>query len=150
MKPALLNSIYNKLDSEESLNDLQNLINHYVKKVFVLYLNLLDKVGIKNLDQTILVTNKMPDGYIMKNKFKAGHHMITSLLEGENTKHDIEELDHLFLKHCTCPNAKDILAEIKYGIEDVGSESIDQDEWIERFKGHDNCEDYNFLEEDKE
>ena len=90
MKPALLNSIYK--DDSKSLNNLHSLVSFYAKKIQILYLDLLDKSGIKNLDEKVKVITKFPDGYVLKNTYKAGHHFIEYLFENSDFKKDIEPL----------------------------------------------------------
>ena len=140
MKPALLNSIYK--DDSKSLNNLHSLVSFYAKKIHILYLNLLDKSGIKNLDEKIKVSTKFPDGYVFTNTYKAGHHFIEYLFEGPDFRKDIEKLDEMFLDNCRCGNKEDILEWLKHYLTEEGSETISFKEWEKSLKDFNTCESF--------
>jgi hypothetical protein len=145
MNPALLNAIYHKIDSKKQFESLQDVVNYYEEKVFELYIGALSKVGIDNLDQKIKVTTKFPDGNTLTSVFKAGHHMIEVVLDSEEYRKEINELDTIFLKNCQCENKEDILDKLKYILMEVGSETIDKHEWSESVQGFSNCEDFQHI-----
>jgi len=145
MKPALLNSIYNK---EQNFDSLRGLTDYYAKKMFVLYLNSLNKAGIDNLDQEITVTTKFPDGYEMHNTFKAGEHLMEALFDSEETKSEIQKLDQTFLENCQCPNKEDILNKLKFVLIEIGSQSVSQEEWTKELGAFGDCSDFEEVEED--
>jgi hypothetical protein len=140
MKPALLNSIYK--DDSKSLNNLHSLVSFYAKKIHILYLNLLDKSGIKNLDEKIKVSTKFPDGYVLTNTYKAGYHFIEYLFEGPDFRKDIEKLDEMFLDNCRCENKEHILEWLKYYLTEEGSETISFKEWEKSLKDFNTCESF--------
>ena len=138
MKPALLNSIYE--DDSKSLNNLHSLVSFYAKKIQILYLDLLDKSGIKNLDEKVKVITKFPDGYVLKNTYKAGHHFIEYLFENSDFKKDIEKLDEMFLNNCRCENKEEVLDHLKYILMECGSESISLKDWNKALKNFKTCD----------
>lgn len=130
MKSDLLNSIYQKHDSQHDFNNTKDLMNFYVNKIHLLYVDALDKAGIENLDQKIKVTTKFDDGYVLTNVFNAGHHIIDVVFDSEDYSKNLENLDKTFLQKCTCPDKEDLLEKIKHIIAEIGSETIDKQEWL--------------------
>jgi hypothetical protein len=128
MKPALLNSIY---EDAKPLNNFNELAKQYAKKIHVLYLNLLDKAGVKNLDEKIKVTTKFPDGYVMTDTFKAGHHLIEYLFDSDTTQNQIQKLDNEFLKNCSSSKKEELLEKIKHVISEEGSENLNLNNWLD-------------------
>lgn len=145
MKPALLNSIYYKLSEAESKEGLQNIAALYAKKVYILYLDALDKAGVNNLHRKIKVKTKFPDGYVLESTYQAGEHIIESLFESDEFSREIKELDDMFLNSCECENKNIALNFLKIILKDVGSDSLDMNDWLEAIKNFSNCEE--FLEE---
>jgi len=140
MKPALLNSIYE--DDSKSLNNLHSLVSFYAKKIQILYLDLLDKSGIKNLDEKVKVITKFPDGYVLKNTYKAGHHFIEYLFEGPDFRKDIEKLDEMFLNNCRCENKEEILDWLKHYLIEEGSKTVSFKDWEKSLKDFKTCESF--------
>jgi hypothetical protein len=140
MKPALLNSIYE--DDSKSLNSLHSLVSFYAKKIQILYLDLLDKSGIKNLDEKVKVITKFPDGHVLKNTYKAGHHFIEYLFEGPDFRKDIEKLDEMFLNNCRCENKEDILDWLKHYLIEEGSKTVSFKDWEKSLKDFKTCESF--------
>ena len=142
MKPALLDSIYHKINTGQTFDDLKSLADFYAQKVYTLYLDSLKKSGITNLDETIKVTSKLQDGYILKNTFRAGDHMIEALFHSQDYSRDIKKLDDTFLDNCQCPNKEEVLHKLKFVLIEIGSESIGQDEWLKELGAFSDCNNF--------
>jgi hypothetical protein len=147
MRQDLLNSIYYKLSGTEESADLQGIVNNYVKKIFVLYLDLLNDAGVDNLTEKVKVKSEFGDGKVMETIVEAGEHLIEILLFSDHFKTEIQELDDTLVESCQCQNREGVLHKIKAIIADVGSESIELKDWIKAVNGLDGCEDFD-AEED--
>ncbi len=127
---SLLNSIYQQHSAPQNISDMSGLINYYVNKIHLLFLDILDQSGIDNLDQKIKVTTKFDDGYMLTSVFTAGAHFIDVIFASEDYEKEISKLDETFLKNCPSPNKEDILEKLKHVIAEIASETIDKEEWI--------------------
>jgi hypothetical protein len=105
-----------------------------------MYLDVLEKSGIKNLDQKINVKTKFPDGHIMTDTFKAGHHFIEHVFFSEETQKELEKLDDTFLKNCKCKDKEELLEHLKYVIQEVGSEDLNIKSWLDATKNFNSCD----------
>ncbi len=142
MKPNLLNSIYYKLSQVEEGEGLQNCVNNYAKKVFMLYLELLDQLDVDDLNEQVKVKLLLPSGKTHETLVNVGEHLIETLLNSDDFEDEISELDKDFLNKCNCPNKEGILHMVKAIIEDIGSESVEQEDWMNALRKIDNCEDF--------
>ena len=147
MKPALLNAIYTKDTQNGSFDTLHKLVDAYSKKVFVLYLDALHEAGVDDIAQKVTVNTKFPDGYILVSSYPAGHHIIEALFESYEFKEKIEQLDKMFLENCSCAKPKRVLEKLKEAIMEVGSESIDQEEWNDHIKVFHDCKNIDEIKE---
>jgi hypothetical protein len=142
MKPNLLNSIYYKLSQTEEVKGLQNAVNNYTKKVFMLYLELLDQAGVDDLNERVKVKTEFANSKVLETECTAGEHLIEALLHSDDFEDEMKELDEIFLNSCQCNNKEGILHRIKAILSDVGSESIEQSDWLDAVDGMKNCEDF--------
>jgi hypothetical protein len=142
MKPNLLNSIYYKLSQTEDGIGLQSAANNYVKKVFMLYLELLDQAGVDDLNEKVKVRTEFANSKVLETECTAGEHLIEALLHSDDFENEMNELDQDFLNSCDCENKEGILHRIKAILSDVGSESIEKSDWLDAVNGMQNCKDY--------
>ena len=142
MRPDLLNSIYYKLSEKEDTTNLQGNVNDYVKKIFVLFLDLLNHAGVNDLKEKIKVRTEFENGKVMEVVTEAGEHLIEMLLFSDDLEKEIEELDNSFMSGCDCQNKEGVVHKIKAILSDVGSESIELKDWIEAVRGMNDCEDF--------
>lgn len=134
MKPALLNSIYLKTSKHEYFHSLNELIEFYVDKLYVLYLNVLDDAGVSNLNEKIKVKTKLPSGKIITDHYSAGLHLIDVLFDSDQYEHDLHKLDSIFLKNCQEKNKEEILDKIKYVFSEVACNTLDKKEIIKEIQ----------------
>lgn len=145
MKPSIFNSINdNEPMSPDSINGL---IEYYTDKIHAMYVNLLKELGVEHLDEKITVVTTLSDNDKVTNTFKAGHHVIEMLFQSGETRRDIEKLDKKFLTLCPCNHKTSILNQIKYLLMEVGSETIDKQEWADAISGLNTCEDLNNIDD---
>jgi hypothetical protein len=142
MRPDLLNSIYYKLSEKEDTTNLQGNVNDYVKKVFVLFLDLLNHSGVSDLNEKIKVKTEFENGKVMEVVTEAGEHLIEMLLFSDEFKREIDELDDALMSGCDCRNKEGVVDKIKAILSDVGSESIELKDWVNAVKGMNDCEDF--------
>lgn len=150
MKPALLNSIYHKMNPENSSGGLRSVAENYIKKAFLLYLDALEKAGVSDLNEKVKVKTKFKDGHEIESIYKAGHHMIEDLFEAEEYSVAIDELDQNFLNACECPNKDKALMILKLAIQEVGGESIEQKSWLKIANFFESCDPFSEIEESEE
>ena len=132
---SLLNSIYKQCSSQDFSNPGE-LINYYVNKIHLLFLDILDQSGIDNLDEKIKVTSKFEDGYILTSLFRAGEHFIDVIFSSTDYEKEISKLDKMFLDNYNSQNEEDkedkedTLEKIKHIISEIAPETIDKEEWL--------------------
>jgi hypothetical protein len=135
MKPALFNEKH-----KQSSVGLPDLLRFYSNQIRKLYVNLLKESGVKNLDEKITVSTKFPDGHVMEQKYKAGHHFIMYLFDSQDLAEDIKKLDEHFLANCPCEDKEEVLIHLKHMLTECGSESISEEDWKECLKDFKTCE----------
>lgn len=129
MKPQLLDSIY--YSNQQPQNDV---VSFYVKKIYALFVDLLDKSGINNLSEMISADITLSNGKVLKNKLQAGHYFIDYILFSDKTKEEIEKLDKIFLQNIQSDNPEETLEHIKYILVEEASETLDMKQWLEALK----------------
>ncbi len=139
MKSPLLNSIYLKLSQTDDLSGLKKAVSTYIKYMYILYLDVLEDCGVNDLDEKIEVKTKFQDGYTLKHTYEAGYYLINLLLDSDEYKKAIQNLDSRFLDECECPNKEQVLNYLKAIIAEVGSETIKKEEWDEISNYFENC-----------
>jgi len=140
MKPALLDSIYNKINSDDEKTGLKDLSAAYCKKVLMKYLHLLDKASVTNLKEKVNIKLKFSTGKTYEDKRFASEYILETLLFSEEFEDEIAPLDEKFLKDCPCNNKEEYLDYLKYSIADIGWESIDIKDWMKIAEKFDSCE----------
>lgn len=139
MKPSLLNSIYVKLSKQEFSTKLEQDVNEFINKVYVLFLETLEDQGITNLEQRIKI-----DRY---DQPTVGNFILETILYGDPFKKQMEKFENEFLQNCDCEYKEEILGFLKSVLNEEGCESTDILEWNNMSKGFADCEDFSDLRE---
>jgi hypothetical protein len=143
MKNSLLNSIYSKKTPSKNFDDL---LEFYVDKIFIMYLNALEDAGISNVDEKIKVKQKYL-GKMITVESTGGDYATTIVFDTNEFQDAIDKLDKIFLDHCEFTHKKDILDTVKYLLREVGCHTADKSDWLEVLKTS-NLENEIFTEEE--
>lgn len=126
IKSTILRSQFEKLSAVQPSSSVTDVFNNYSQKFLVLYNDALEQKGL-NPDAFIKVKK---NGHINEGKVKA--YLPEHVLDSEEYKDEIEEMDKMALKALDCPDPEETLKTIKKWCETLALDSNDPSFWEEQ------------------